>query len=197
MAARRRSEQFRRGFKTEADATARELRAELGLGTVQPLSVFALAAHLEIPVVPVSSFGVQRFVRYFRTTGLEEFSAATVFLTATERVIVYNDHHAVTRQQTDVGHECAHGLLLHPARPAFALGGCRQVDDECEREAHWLAGVLLIPNDAAPWIVREDLTVAEAAEHFGVSKDLVTWRINMSGARTIVARMRKKWGRSN
>jgi hypothetical protein len=195
--ASRRSDKLRWGFKTEAETTVRELRAELGVGTVQPLSAFKLATHLEIPVAALSSFGDQDFVRYFRGKGLKEFSAMTVFLTATQRVIVYNDFHALTRQAPDIAHECSHGLLLHPPRPAFAFGGCRDVDDVCEQEAHWLAGVLLIPNDAALWIVREGLTIAEAAEHFGVSKELVTWRVNMSGARTIVQRARTKWRRGS
>ena len=47
---------MRRGFKTEANAVAREVRAELSLSRTSPLDVWRLAEHLEIPVLPLSSF---------------------------------------------------------------------------------------------------------------------------------------------
>src|SRR5438046_1606223 len=47
---------LRRGFKTEANHIAREVRAELGLRFIDPLDPWALARHLEIQVVPLSSY---------------------------------------------------------------------------------------------------------------------------------------------
>ena len=44
----------RRGFKTEANATACEVRTELGLTPTAPLDVRQLAEYLEIPVIPLS-----------------------------------------------------------------------------------------------------------------------------------------------
>ena len=43
---------MRKGFKTEANAIAREVRKELGLATASPLDVWQLAEHLEIPLIP-------------------------------------------------------------------------------------------------------------------------------------------------
>ena len=197
MARKRPAATLRRGFKTEAESIAREIRAELRLSSIAPLDPHALAAHLDIPTVRVSDYMQDHpeMVRFFRGKGLSIFSATTVFITSTERVIVYNDFHAATRQASDITHECAHGLLLHEPREAFAAGGCRDVDHECEHEATWLGGVLLVPNDAALHIVRNRIDYSSAAQQYGVSDDLMQWRIRMSGAEKIMARARAKWGR--
>ena len=201
MAGERATDKLRRGFKTDADALSRELRAELGLTSVAPLSPQVLADHLDIPLVPLSSYGDAALTRFFRGKGRSRFSATTVFVTSTKRVIVYNDFHAQTRQASDIMHECAHGLLLHEPRIAFGPGGCRDVDDACEQEAAWLGGYLLVPNDAALYVVRRGLSLEDAAAEYGVSQDLIRWRIQMSGARKILERVRAKWnvrrGRGN
>jgi Zn-dependent peptidase ImmA (M78 family) len=59
-----------------------------------------------------------------------------------------------------------------------------------EDEAQWLAGALLLTEDAALWIVREGASAPVAAEHFGISEQMVTYRVNVTGARMRVARAR-------
>ena len=46
--------QVRRGFKTEAEAISREVRAELDIRTTGRLDPCALAEQLAIPVIPLS-----------------------------------------------------------------------------------------------------------------------------------------------
>lgn len=195
--ARKTADGLRWGFKTDAEAIAREIRGELGLSMTDRLDPFSLAEFLLIPVAPLSSFSDQpKLVRHFRSKqGQRRFSAMTVFLSSTERVILYNDFHASGRQAADITHECSHALLHHPPRSAFDSGGCRDVDDECEREAGWLGGTLLVPNEAALFVVRRDLSLRDAAAEYGVSVPLMRWRINKSGAKTIVERMHEKWQR--
>jgi hypothetical protein len=45
---------LRRGFKTESNERAREFRVELGLAPHAPLSPWALASHLGIPLMRLS-----------------------------------------------------------------------------------------------------------------------------------------------
>jgi Zn-dependent peptidase ImmA (M78 family) len=116
-------------------------------------------------------------------------SAVTVFA-GTRRAIVHNDRHSLGRQASDLAHELAHGLLLHPPTPARDDRGCQYWNKEIEEEANWLAGCILIPEDAALWIVREGISTEEAATHFSVSTKMVTFRVNVTGARTRVARAR-------
>ena len=61
---------YRRGFKSEANATAREIRAELGLKDLDVLDPRALAGHLLIPITPLSAYDQDApgAVRYFTET---------------------------------------------------------------------------------------------------------------------------------
>lgn len=189
-----RSDKLRRGFKKEAEAISREIRAEMRTPLVDPLDPFALAAHLEIPVTPLSACSLVDVVRHFRGKARRRFSALTVFMTATHRVIVFNDYNTRARQHSDVAHECGHALLLHDPRPAFTSGGCRDVDNECEQEANWLGATLLVPYEAAMAVARSNLPLAEAAARYGVSADLMRWRLNKTGVLRRVAALREMRG---
>ena len=185
--------ELRRGFKSEANDIAREVRGELGLKLVDPLDPWRLAAHLEIPILRLSDLdGVGRAgADYFLNVETDAFSAVTVFH-RTQRMIVHNDSHSRGRQTSDITHELSHGLLLHPPAPALGAGGCRDWDPVVEAEANWLAGALLISEEAALLIVRQRLTLDEAANRYGVSKPMVTFRLNVTGARQRVARARSR-----
>lgn len=187
---------LRRGFKTEVNDIARAVREELRLSATAPFHPRDLAAHLEIPVLPLSDFVRQLpdAVRYFRRQGSGEFSALTVFA-GTGRLIVYNDAHAPGRQANDLAHELSHALLFHEPKPALDALGCRDWDEDCEDEADFLAGVLLVPEEATLEIVRLGRTIADAADQYGVSAPLMQWRINVTGARARVARAKTAWGR--
>ena len=184
---------MRRGFKTEVNAIACELRAELSLTLTSPLDVWRLAEHLDIPVVPLSSLREQapNAVRLFLNGGQGMFSGVTVFR-GTNRMIVYNDAHVQGRQANDITHELSHGLLLHTPTAAVDGRGCRVWDSDIEAEANWLSGVLLVPEEAALQIVRCGLPLREAAAKYGVTEKMIQYRINVTGALKRVQRMRRK-----
>jgi Zn-dependent peptidase ImmA (M78 family) len=173
---------FRRGFKAEANSTADEVRGELGLDRLDALDPLQLAAHLDIPVIGLSGLtDAARGVEHFTQVEPSTFSAITVFR-GKRRLIVHNDGHAPGRCNSNVTHELAHGLLLHPPTPALDDRGCRHWNQNIEDEANWLAGVLLVPERAALSIARRGRTPEEAAEHFGVSAQMMRWRLNVTGA---------------
>lgn len=180
---------YRRGFKSEANAIAAEVRAELGLRALDPLDPLALAAHLEVPVLPLSDYGSDAPTAHshFAGAGMEAFSAVTVF-SGPRRTIVHNDSHSPGRQASNLAHELGHALLLHPPAAALDDRGCRLWDQNIEDEAQWLAGALLLTEDAALHIARNGITVAAAADHFGISAQMVTYRLNITGARQRVVR---------
>jgi Zn-dependent peptidase ImmA (M78 family) len=112
------------------------------------------------------------------------FSAITLF-DGTKRSIVHNHGHAPNRQCSNLAHELAHALLMHPPHPPFGASGQRVYERKIEAEAGWLGPVLLIPNEAARWAVARGMSEEAAADHFGVSQDLVKFRYRMSGAHRI------------
>lgn len=182
---------LRRGFKTEADQIAREIRSELDLAPAACLDPWHLARHLEIPIVGLSEVAdtAPNAARQFGIVDTAAFSAVTVFR-GHAREIVHNDFHAPGRQASNVAHELSHGLLLHP--PARALNdlGLRDWDGALEEEANWLAGALLIPVEAALLIARRSWTDEQAAETYKVSHPMVRFRMNVTAARLRVQRAR-------
>jgi Zn-dependent peptidase ImmA (M78 family) len=182
---------FRRGFKTEANSLAADVRGELGLSMFDLLDPHALAAWLEIPIIRLSEFVDQApAVRHLLEVEQEVFSAVTVFA-GSQRTIVHNDSHAPTRQHSNLAHELAHGLLLHPPTPALDNTGCRHWDQDIEDQASWLGGALLVPEPAAMAIAKGRWTVTGAADHFGVSPAMIRFRLNATGARRRVQRSRR------
>lgn len=181
---------YRRGFKTEANNIAIEVRNELDLGVLDRLDPRRLADFLEIPIVDLSDFISEApAVSHLLEVEVDAFSAVTVFA-GTRRTIVHNDGHAPARQNSNLAHELAHGLLLHPPTPALDDTGCRYWNQDIEDEATWLAGVLLVPEPATIEIARGTWTRPEAARHFGVSTQMIRYRVNMTGAVRRVQRMR-------
>lgn len=185
---------LRRGFKTEANVIAEEVRTELGLRPTASLDAWRLAGLLDIPVFPLSQFVLDapKAVKMFMGSEEGTFSAVTVFH-GSARIIVHNDAHVKGRQASDIAHELSHALLHHPPMPAFDHRGCRDWDDELEQEAKWLSGALLIPDKAALDIVRQGLGLELAAETYGVTKKMVQYRLNVTGAFNRINRERIYW----
>ena len=174
---------LRRGFKTEAAALVKEVRSELGLKTLHGLDPRRLASHLGIPIVPVTEMSSDpSMVRFFTCVEKGVFSALTVFH-GHRRMILHNDSHSSARQNSNLAHELAHGLLIHEPAPALdGKTGCRDWNDIKELEAAWLGGELLVTRDMALAVARGRLTKHEAKIRFGVSDKMLTWRLNQTGA---------------
>ena len=127
---------LRRGFKSEANSIAREIRDELHLKAADPLDPWALAEHLASPILPLSDLREDSpaMVRHFSRRDHAAFSAVTVF-EGSSRLVVHNDSHSRGRQASNVTHELSHGLLLHPPAVAIDSRGCRDWDQGVELEA--------------------------------------------------------------
>lgn len=180
---------LRRGFKSVAESIAREIRGELLLASASPLNVFDLAEHLAIPILPMSELAaaIPDSVEYFNEKAKSTFSAATIFL-GTVRIIIHNDSHSLGRQASNIAHELAHALLLHPPAPALDDKKNRTWNSRIEEEANWLSGTLLIPEEAALFIVRNRWSDSCAALEYGVSKEMIRYRVRVTGARLRIQR---------
>lgn len=181
---------YRYGFKTEANTLAEDIRGELGLRPMDAFDPYQLAEYLEIPIWELSSFSADNAAIACLLDGERaSFSAATIFA-GRRRTIVHNDSHSPGRQHSNLAHELAHSLLQHPPTPALDDRGCRDWNQDIEDEAEWLAGILLIPEDATLSIVRRGWSKEEAAAHFEVSAQMVQRRLNATGAVKRVSRAR-------
>lgn len=177
---------YPRGFQSDAENIAEEVRAEMGLSVFARLDPHDLAKHLDVLVYPLSELPqlVNLSERSLIGSAIQTlfdqgaaFSAVTIFV-GLQRVIVHNDAHGVERQASNVCHELAHGLLLHPPAPALTEHGLRDFDTTIEDEAAYLGAALLIPGKAARGSVTRHMTIEQVAEQFGTSVEPARWRIN-------------------
>jgi Zn-dependent peptidase ImmA (M78 family) len=181
---------LRRGFKSEANTYAREIRTELGLASDAPLCPFMTANHLAVPVEKLSTFSaiLPDQTAYLSRTGSNiRFSAMTACL-GRERVIIYNDYLHVTRVHADIMHEISHLILLHPPHRLRADTGGRHFDNDLEEEANWLGPALLVSEESALAIAQRGMSINQAAKIYKVSPGLMQMRLNVTGAMKRVAR---------
>jgi len=183
-----------RSFKARAERLAQKVRAELGLGPHDRLDPRRLALHLGIKVVELSLLiadGASRdSVLHFHTAGQSDFSAVTVFRES-RCLIIVNEVHAQVRQVSSLAHELSHLLLKHPPHNAVAENGCRLAFSKIEREADYLASVLLVPSEGALVAARQGLSLGQAAARFGVSEPMMRWRFNDTHALEQVEEQRR------
>ena len=178
---------MKRGFKSECESIAAAVRSEIGLDTRARLHPRLLAEHLGIPIHPVSSLqgdDVAAAIRHVTVVDPAVLSAMTIFPAwpRRHRIIIFNDGNSEARQNSDVAHELSHGLLLHEPRTAI-VNGCRDYAKAEEDEAAWLSGCLLVPRDAALVVASDGLDLRIAAAQYGVSADMMRYRVHSTGAK--------------
>lgn len=176
---------MKRGFKSECESIATAVRAEMGLAAHAPMNSHDLAAHLGIPVHPLSALdgnGVSAAIQHVRTNN-KVLSAMTIFPAWPKhhRLVIFNDGNSEARQNSDVAHELSHGLLLHEPKCAI-VNGCRDYSKADEEEAGWLSGCLLVPREAALVVASAQTPMGVAALEYGVSTQMMTYRVKSTGA---------------
>jgi hypothetical protein len=176
---------YRRGFKIECEEIVAEVRDELSLARYALFDPFAYAAALLIPCKPISCLAengcAPEALAHVAGIGREDISAMTVYR-GTRWRIFYNDRNSLTRQRSDVSHELSHVLLEHEPASVFDSDQTRRWNAAQEREAAWLSGALLVPAHIALRIARRGTPIDEAAECYGVSVQLMRWRLRVTGA---------------
>jgi IrrE N-terminal-like domain len=175
---------FERGFKAEANRISLRVREKMGLGPLDPIDPAKVCAHFDIVLLKLSELHLD--TSPFLGASRSSFSAVTVPCGWTI-AIVHNDSHGPYRQRSNICHELAHCLLGHRCTPPLIESGERARDGGIEAEANFLAGSLLIPNEAAQYIVRQGL-IPTAQRIYGVSEQMLNYRLRVSGAYKIHSR---------
>lgn len=172
---------FRRGFKAEANRIAVKIRVQMGLNARAPIDPVKICELFDIRLLKLSDLNPEScsFLEHENSV----FSAVTVPCGA-EIAIVHNDSHHPYRQRSNICHELAHCFLGHQSTPPLTPTGERARDGGVEAEANFLAGALLITNEAAIHIVSNGL-VGAAQRVYGVSQPMLEFRLRISGALAI------------
>lgn len=185
-----------RGFKAWAERTAVGVRRELDLAPVDPLDPRRLAERLRVLLVNPRDFPdlPQDVVVQLLDRDATGWSAATLLVLDTPMVI-YNPTHSPGRQASNIVHELAHIMLKHePAKVIFSQDeqmATRTFDKRQEDEANWLGWTLLLPRDALVAARRRRMARAQIAREYGVSANLVQYRLQVTGVDVQMKRLRK------
>ena len=183
-----RKRKLRHGFKAAAKRDSIHLRRLHGYGDHQPLDVWHLAGRLEVTVLRLSEFGEDNpHVHQLLNVDPKVFSAALVPCGDVHGIIV-NDAHAEERQTSSLAHEISHVACGHEDTPVLSDSGCRELHADVEAEADYFSSVLLVPEPAVMRLARAGVSIEAAAEQFGVSRQMMQWRYNDSGAQKRIAR---------
>lgn len=169
---------MRRGFKTEAERIAQDMRAATGKKTTDPLDAFELANHLGAQVRSADELTTVDKLEALEKLQPGAFSACTYTLN-NKHVIVYNPLASPSRTQSDLAHEAAHILLGHALKEVHTLGGIAffVCDPDEEQEANWLAGCLLLPRPLLLAAVRRGMNAGMIAQAFNVSEQMASFRL--------------------
>jgi len=186
-----------RGFKSWAERTSMAFRRELGVSVDAALSPAQVAEYLGVDVWTPSQVPGITSVLLDQLLKVDPWgwSAAGIHIDG-RGIVIYNPRHSRGRQVSDITHELAHFILDHqPARIILSadLDGMsmRSFNQKQEDEANCLAWTLLLPREALMRAKRRRATIEEIAEQFGVTKSLVTYRVNATGIeKQIKARFR-------
>ncbi|MDE2782443.1 MAG: ImmA/IrrE family metallo-endopeptidase [Gemmatimonadota bacterium] len=114
----------------------------------------------------------------------DSWSAVTISHNG-KRLVVLNSGHSEARQTSSLAHELGHIILNHTTDQAvlsdegFLFRG--NYDAAQEEEANWLAGCLLVPRDGLLAAGRRNSDRRYLAMRFGVSQDMIEWRLRMTG----------------
>ena len=182
-----------RGFKAKANRIAVGLRRQMGLPASAPVEIRSLAAKTGIFVLSLTVFEewCPKQVAHLVERDAEGFSALLISLGDGTRMVIVNDVHSEGRQNASVAHEVGHALLAHPLEVFSGKVDCRNYDSDFENSANFLAGCILIPNEAARKIVWSKTDWISAQQTYGVSRQMLEYRLNVSGALIQYRRQRR------
>jgi hypothetical protein len=179
---------LRRGFKADAERKSLAFREELGLHQYDPMSAEQLAKHRRIRILLPSEIpGItQELLHSLLVTG-KDFWSGAIFTKDDLNYVIHNPTHSLARQQSTLMHEIAHEICGHQLKELqTALMGCviplRDYDHGQEAEAECLGACLQLPQKALfHYHCIKKKTVDEIAGIFNASKQMVEYRLRLSG----------------
>lgn len=179
---------FERGFKTWCEKYATEKRKALGLDPTGPLDTLTLAKSLGVKVFkPADIPNINQLTLdvLLRNDGTPSCWSAVTLVSGSRKVVILNSSHSPARQASDLTHELAHIIRGHTAQEVDitpdGLMLLKSYDKLQEEEADWLSGCLLLPRDALVVIKRRGLDVVTSATLYGVSVQMLNYRMARSG----------------
>lgn len=185
---------LRRGFKAEAERLAKDIWTGMDLEPSNCMDALKLAKHVGCVVRSADTLIDIERLKELKRIQDNAFFACTFRLPGNRYAIVYNPLMQPTRRNSDVAHEVAHIVLGHRLSRLQRLGSIAflSCDKGQEEEAAWLSGCLLLPRFVLFEDLARGLATATIANDRILSKDMVDYRVRVTGvARQLAAGRRR------
>lgn len=188
---------FRRGFKSQCERRSIEFRKQLGAPPAGALRADDLAQALSVTVWSTNDIADINAADLELLNDNEDgsWSALTMRIGAAN-LVVYKPVNSEGRRNSVIMHELSHIVLGHELAEACILDDGSLVpgnfSQDQEDEADWLAGTLLLPRPALVSIRQRQLSDIDACRQYIVSKDMLNWRMRMTGVDYQMARQRAR-----
>jgi Zn-dependent peptidase ImmA (M78 family) len=176
---------YKRGFKTWAERTAMNIRRRAGCKIADPLDLYELARRRGITVWVPEDFKKlpAATIKILLMDDPESWSALTLRM-EDKTGIILNSAHNKARQASDLAHELAHLIIGHTCAKTYMTPNGLLLathNREEEDEAAWLSGCLLLPREVCVYIKKQKISDESAMKRYGVSKQMLTYRLNVTG----------------
>jgi hypothetical protein len=168
--------------KTEMEKMAADLRAMLGVAPESPLDPFKIGIS-GVKVISIDEVDGLETVcrRHLEGIGRTAWSAMTVPVDDEQErwVVVINKSNDIERQRVSLLEELWHIMQGHDLTRIVKVGSTygRSFDSDSEHDAYYLASATLLPESSIRKAVAAKKTADDVARAFGVSKELVEYRI--------------------
>lgn len=189
---------FERGFKTWAERTAGNIRRELGLAPQDSLDVFKLAKFLDVSVLTPRDIPdlPDEVLQQLENKDRFGWHAVSVIIPGGQTLLIYNPQKSPSRKASDIVHELAHIIQDHkPSTVILSQDGSfamRTFEQKTEDEANWFGWSLLLPREALMSAMRQRMSIERIAALYGVSAQLVNYRLGVTGVSVQMARIRNR-----
>ena len=185
---------LRRGFKAEAERTAKDVWGEMDLASGDIMTATALAKHIGCVVRAADELVAVEKLQRLRDIQDDAFFACTFKIPGNRHAIVYNPLMSEKRRNSDIAHEVSHIILDHRLSRLERLGEVAflSCDKRQEEEAAWLSGCLLLPRPTLIHDLSKGMTSTTISDLRNLSSSMVDYRVRVTGVnRQLAARQRR------
>jgi hypothetical protein len=162
-----------------------DLREDLGAEPDGQLSyVDAFALYPNVQVLPHGEVpAAAKYINHFRNGGSNSWSGLAIRISDELELVLYNDSHPPSRVRATLMEEFFHLRLNHPRsviRVFATSDGARTHDGAVEAEAYGSGAAALLPYAALKKLLAGGTSTATIARAFGVSRELVAYRMKVT-----------------
>lgn len=177
--------------KAELGRLASSVREELGLTAHQRFDPLHWGQEWGVPILSLDQVTQDPITLRRLTQEAPELWSAAVIKNQLGHLVLYNHAHSAHRIRSDLAHEAAHLIAEHRLDVAWMEPGGKKcgASPDHEREAAELGAALLVPASEAKAHAIYGRPPETLAAKYGVSVEMATWRMGVSGG----ARIRQRW----